>query len=282
MTRISIALAVALAMAHVALADGPLPVGNSSITVQYSTTTGMVNANGFRDYTGSQHHDATVLPGAPNLTAFSSVNDFGRRGQLLFNPQYANVIRPGESLIAHAFFKTEEGHHDAFFPDLSGDGRIHLTTRDTFDRPVQVDPDTFMFHVLWDDMQNQELDQPYLWIDDHYTITPNFRDLDTFLQAGLFSNLPTPNYVQNSADLQYTISGDGTNTIQIELSFPYDLLRNLEEQGQTVPDHLPAPGGFLEPFHFHIEYVVVPEPATLSLLALGAGMLARRPFRRRA
>ncbi len=247
----------------------PIPMHHSLITVEYETVNGPVEGSGERDYTGSMHHDATMLEGLPNMIAFSSLNDFGRRGQLLTNPPFAGAVRPGESLIAHAFFKHEDGHHHEFFPDLANDGRIRVTVTEHYDQPVYVDRNTFMFHVLWDASQSDKLDVPYVQIDDHYTITPSFRDLDMFLQAGLFSNAPVPNYVQNSHDFKYRILGEGTETLTIELKFPYELLRNLEEQGQTVPDGFPAPGGFLEPFHFHIEYTVVPEPASL-LLMLGA------------
>jgi len=41
-----------------------------------------------------------------------------------------------------------------------------------------------------------------------------------------------------------------------------------------------APQGFLEPFHFHFEYAVSPEPGTLGLIAMGMMLMGRRMTRR--
>jgi len=253
------------------------------ITVSYPTTTGPnASYSGTRDFSGSGPTDATVLGGAPNIRAFNSAGDslgvFGRRtaGVLLNNPAHAHVIQPGESLITHAFFKTD--NNGAYFPDLPEGANLTVSVSNIrFAEPVHVVEESLMLHVKWND-QADTLTSPYFQVDDHHTFSDTFRDFDDFREAGLFANLPTPNYVLGNDLIGWTISGDGTDTLSLEAVIPYDVFRNLEETdpSQPVPPGLPAPQGFLEPFHFHIEYLVVPEPATLLLLLPGAFVLVRR------
>ena len=89
-----------------------------------------------------------------------------------------------------------------------------------------------------------------------------------------------PNYVLGASGLDVAVHGNGTNQLDLTVSFPYGILRNLEETGQDVPDHLRAPQGFLEPWHFHLEYVV-PEPATLAMVLPGICLVFRSHRRKR-
>jgi len=262
---------------------GPVPIENAVLTVSYMTGDGQTASfAGSRDFTGAGPTDATVLGGAPNIRAFNSAGDslgvFGRRaaGVLLSNPVHDHVILPGESLITHAFFKTDNG--GAYFPDLTTGGSVTVSVANIkFAEPVHVVLNSLMLHVKWND-QADTLPSPYFQVDDHHTYAETFRDFDDFRQAGLFANFPTPNYVLGNNLIGWTISGDGTDTLSIEAVIPYEVFRNLEETdpGRAVPPGLPAPQGFLEPFHFHIEYLVVPEPATIILVCAGGLMVLQR------
>ena len=264
-----------------AVLAGPTPTGTSSVSVSYVTNAGTATFNGTRDYTGSGPGDATNLGTAPNIRAFNSVNTFGRRMELQTNPLLPTSLDPAhESLITHSFFKIDATQD--FFPDLAPNGQVTIDIDAVhFDQAVTVDLNTLMLHDKWSD-QRFALNEPYIWTDNHYTATADFRNIDAFLQGGSFSDLPSPNYVLDAAGLSVAITGNGTDTIGLSVSFPYEMLMNLEESGQNapVPDILPAPQGFLEPFHFHIEYVVTPEPASLALLAAGTWVVTRRRRRR--
>jgi len=281
--QLAIAAATACLVAEGASYAGPVPIEDALITVSYPTADGATASfSGSRNFSGSGPTDATVLGGAPNIRTFNSAGDslgvFGRRAAsvLLSNPLHAHVILPGESLITHAFFKTDNG--GAYFPDLTEDGSVTISVANIkFAEPVHVVLDSLMLHVKWND-QADALTSPYFQVDDHHTYAETFRDFDDFRQAGLFANFPTPNYVLGNQLIGWTIAGDGTDTLSIQAVIPYDVFRNLEETdpGQAVPPGLPAPQGFLEPFHFHIEYLVVPEPATLMLVGAGGLILIRQ------
>jgi hypothetical protein len=139
---------------------------------------------------------------------------------------------------------------------------------------------TFLFHTLWRDTQVDAL-FPHHYHHQHnlHTETNPFRDASDFSRGGLFSDSPT-NYVL--ADVSPVFGGNGTRMLSLSVRIPYDLLKNLEEMGHShVPPGLPAPHGFLEPFHFHFEYIVVPEPASLLLFSPLLFLLRRRQSRDR-
>lgn len=268
----------ACVVTNVAL-GGPTPTGMSTITVSYETNAGMVSFGSDRNYTG-RLGDQTPLGNAPNISAFNSsgreIGVFGRRTApiLLANPKLPPVFRPNETLVSHAFFKIDNSGE--FFPGLIEGGDLTVSIDNIqFSEPATIVEDTLMLHAKWRPEQSDLLDEIYIHIDDHYTITDSFRDFDTFLNH-IFFDQPVSNYVLNEPDLAWTITGNGTDTLGLSLTFPYDLLRNLEETGQEVLPGLPAPQGFLEPFHFHIEYVVAPEPGSLALLLVGTLLAWRR------
>ena len=191
------------------------------------------------------------------------------------SPGHGQALLPGESLISHAFFKQDNGAD--YFPGLVNGSDITISSTTNYSSPVQIVDDTVMFHVRWND-QSDMLDPAYFNGDNHYTLTNSFRDLDSFLATGSFANLPVQTYILGSPVVQWNISGNGTDTITVDATFPYDALRNFEEDPNNPRDPmgLPAPGGFLEPFHFHIEFAVMPEPTVLAMLAGAAGLAVLR------
>jgi len=279
-------VAAGFMMTAAAVHAGPVPTGSSTITVHYDTAAGPESYSGSRNYSGTGPGDATPLGNAPNIRAFNSSGDslgvFGRRsaGVLLSNPDHQDVLRPGESLVSHAFFKVDSSAD--YFPNIVDGGNVTIeVAKIEFDRPVNLVDDTLMLHVKWND-QADMLPSPYIALDDHHTFSDSFRDFDDFRQVGLFTTFPTDNFVLGNDKIGWTITGEGTDTLGLKAVIPYDVFRNLEEQMpfQDVPDGLPAPQGFLEPFHFHIEYVVVPEPGTIALLGTGILLSACRRRRR--
>lgn len=258
------ALCVVCAVGVTAAMGRPLPVSTSTITVSYQTSSGVVSFSGERDYTGRFPGDSTRLEDAPNLAAFNSAGSelgvFGRRAAsiLLNNPTLPDVFNADESLVTHALFKID--NDQLFFPGFVGgrSSEITLTVENIqFDEPVLVLEDTLMLHVSWKSEQVNLLDDFYIQLNNHHTITDSFRDFDTFMTR-LFFDFPEPNYVLNDADLAWTITGERTDTLSVSVTFPYEILENLEEDGQIFLPGLPAPEGFLEPIHFHLEYAVAP------------------------
>lgn len=279
---ILVAILGGLLCADGAVQARPLPVGSSTTTLSYPTGAGgeIQSFSASIDYTGAVLPDAVPLVGAPNVRSFNSVNSFGRR-MFVFNtgPQFADALKPDESQIAHAFFKIDNGGD--YFPEITAGGDVTIQVENvTFDQPVFLDASTVMLHVLWRDDQVSALDERYINLHNHHTATDPFRDSSLFTNSGVFTTFPVPNFVLDAAGLDVAINGNGTNQLDLTVSFPYEMLRNLEEMGQAVPDGVPAPQGFLEPFHFHLEYVV-PEPATLLLLLPGTCLLLRSRHRAR-
>ncbi len=237
----------------------PIPTGSSTVTVSYETAQGEVSFSGERAYLpdAAGPTDATSLGAAPNIRAFNATNSFGRRTTLAnSNPQFQHVLDEDETLITHAFFKnipTQLG--EVYFPDLVPDGLVTITIGPIeFATPVEVDRETLMLHALWNGDQVDQLPLFYINLHNHHTAENVFRDMEDFINGGVFSDFPVANYVLG--DVSPVISGSGTNTLHLTFTFPYAILENLEEAGQTVPGNLPAPQGFLEPFHIHVEYVV--------------------------
>ncbi len=274
-----VALTIHLSAAGV-WAERPIPNGPATVTLRYDTAIETLEYSAQRGFQDNAigPGNATILDGAPNITAFNSVNSFGRRTALASNLPFAHVIGENESLITNAFFKNVPNGQvgDEFFPGLVQDGNITISIQDiTFDGPVHLDPSTLMLHVLFFPDQFDQV-HPLGHHHNHHTQTDPFRDIDDFLLGGIFSTDPLDHLL---ADINPTISGNGTNTLGVSLTFPYSILQSLEGPA-AVPGGLPAPQGFLEPFHFHLEYVVTPEPASAMLVALGGALAFSRRSRR--
>ncbi len=257
---------------------GPTPQGESTITVSYPTTEGpTASFSGDRDYRGAYFPDATPLGTAPNIKVFQAVDVYGRRANVAAHDP--SVLAESESLIAHAFLKLD--NYGDYFPGIPADGVVTVAVENIhFNEPVDVDESTFLFHVFWDVNQSDQLHHYYDHPHNLHTLTDPFRDTEAFYMAHELVDLPAPHHVFGDLAPYMTISGQGTDTLDILAEIPYSLFKHLHEEGQVVPEGLPAPNGFLEPYHFHLEYVVsaVPEPATLALL----GPIALLAFRRRS
>lgn len=273
----AVGVVIALVCRSTAAQAGPMPVGTSTTTLSYETNFGeTLTASSDHDYSGVGLGDADILGSARNIRTFNSANNFGRR-MFVANtgPQYADVLGPNESLISHAFFKLENGN--PFFPTVVDNGILSVEISGIeFDQPVTVDPNTIMFHTLYLSQQVEQLGDPYVQLHNHFTSESTFRDMTDFEETNVFTNFPASNVVLDSDQFDVVVDGNGTNTLDITLTFEYDILRHLEETGQAPPPLLPAPQGFLEPFHYHLEYVVTPEPATFLLLIPGALAIVRR------
>lgn len=253
----------------------PIPTGMGTTTVSYMTHHGPVSFSGDRNYAGTGPASATPLGSAPNVAAFNSVNSFGRRPLVETFAPGQGAIRSNESLVTNAFFKIN--NNGDYFPGLEHHGDVTIRVDNmTFSEPVFVQENTFMFHTFWLSSQVDQFPpaETYLNIHNHHTAAVNFRNLDLFESSGVFAHSGGGHHHggENAGfgDVHPIITGDGTagSPLSIELTVPYHLFANLEQMNQAVPPGLPGPQGFLEPFHFHMEYVVVPEPATLGLLGV--------------
>ncbi len=283
MNKAPLGVLTLVCFAAVAEAAPPLPVGVADVTFSYPTTGGgMQTLQGQFDYSGQGPGDADPLGGDPNITYFNSVNSFGRRTQV------PGAIGPDESLLTHAFFKPAPFTTN-FFQDIAPGADVTLTVQNIqFAEPVFVQTDTVLLHRLWDADQLDAVDlanQPFFHhhAHNHPTSDP-FRDFDLFFppNAQVFHDHP-PDYeigaLSGANALQ--VFGDGTGTIGFSITVPYDSFQHIEEDPDNpldIPAGLPAPYGFLEPFHFHVEFVVsqVPEPAAIGPLVFCAVWLTSR------
>jgi len=286
------AVFVGALMAVPAKAAKPTTMGSNTIRIEYETTGGPANFMQTLGYGGATPQDAVNLDAATNVGAFNSVNDFGRRTAVL--PGNSSVSGENESLVTHAFFKVDGNQQFDpsldFFPEIDPESDITITVEDIqFDQPVSIVENSFLMHLFWNGLQVDSLglddqNQPRAYdnLHNHY-IPPDFRDLDEFIGTGRpFTNDPIPNFATfdqvTLADLDPQFNMTGVDTFDLSFTFPYELLQHLQDDGMGVPQGsgLPAPGGFLEPFHFHLEYLVTPEPSALTLVALGGLCATRR------
>lgn len=274
------ALSATIHWAGTARAADPVPVQPSTVTVSYPTESGPASYSGNRGYTGLF---PTNLGGAPNIGVFNDYNVFSFRDRVQDTGVHPNVIGPNETTISHALYKvTSSGQFNndgEYFPGITKDGDITISITDQkFDRPVNVARNTFLLHALWDEAQFTQLEHPYHHGHNAHTAVDPFRDFDEFFSPyAAFADLPESNYTLGT--IAPIITGEGTDTLNVSVTFPYHMLMHLEEEMMHAPPAgLPAPHGFLEPYHIHIEYAVypVPEPSALALVALGALAVARR------
>ena len=261
---------------------GPQPQGNATITVSYPLIGGGIyTASEARNFNGTNPSDATHFGDASNMSMFSSVDVFGRRAHVrAFFPE---VQGENESLLTFSFFKRQNGGD--YFPGITEDGVVTVRVEGIqFAEPVQFEEDTFLFHNLWDTAQFETAILRGLFdtsTHGHYfhTLTDPFRDTEKFQQVSGEFSPPGQMSHQNLGDIApyITLLGDGTDTLGFLAEIPYSLFAHPHEghggghQGDAY-EGLPAPYGFLEPYHFHFETLVsaVPEPASLLLLTVGA------------
>jgi hypothetical protein len=264
----------------------PVPLGSNLTTVSYDTASGPIGFDTTLGYhgPGASLNDIEYLPGSGTLGAFVAYNALGRRSLVVSQDPAAQA--PNETLMRHGVYKYNANNQiDAasdFFAGVNVEGNVTLTIENiTFDRPVQVRENTLLLHALWDIEQMDQLgvddqgqSRAYNSAHNHH-LADGFRNFGSFFLGGspVFVNSP-PNYALSG--ITATVTHDAPNVIDVNISFPYRLLTHLEDDGLGIPIgvELPAPGGFLEPWHFHLEYLVVPEPSSLALLL--AGLLAVR------
>ncbi len=288
-----VALAVCLTgtLLTASVLAGPHPIGNATITVSYPMMSGETyTAVESRNFNGTNPSDATNFGDASNMSMFSSVDVFGRRAHVA--QIFPEVIAPTESLLTFSWYKIDNSAD--YFPDIAEDAMVTVKVEGIhFAEPVQFHEDTYLFHNLWDPAQFETAILRGLFETDmhgHYfhTLTDPFRNTDKFQQVpGEFSP-PGEMEHQTFGDIgpMITLLGDGTDTIGFIAEIPYMMFAHPHEMhdhmGDPLPgdpyEGLPAPHGFLEPYHFHFETLVsaVPEPGSLTMLCLGALALTRR------
>ncbi len=268
-------IAVFLALTPTATTAVPIPIGEADVTFSYMTTSGLRILEGQYDYSGEGPADVVPLDGDPNLGYFNSVNTFGRR--ILVD----GAVYEDESLLTHSFFKAP-GHADDFFADIVEGAWLTLEVQNIhFAEPVLLQEDTVMLHKNWDADQVDQLPDFYINVHNHDTGTGPFRDFEDFFPL-VFMDFPI-NFELGalSGDSAIEIFGQGTDTLGFRITFPYDRFRHFEDVDQEVPPGLPAPFGYLEPFHFHLEFVVAPIPEPATALILLGGLLHGLRRRRR-
>lgn len=263
-------------LSSAALATGPTPIGEADITFSYPMMDGMTySVSDSMDFSGVGHEDAVPLGGNHQLSFFNSANNFGARNF------YPDAIGDNETVIAHAMFKGHDTHDDVYFHDMDVSGAVTLEVANIqFDQPTWILEDTLMLHKMWDADQVDQLPNFYINVSNYESLQDPFRDSDAFFPLH-FTDFPEPNYDFGGLAEHggiVSISGQGTTSLTLSVTIPYSMFRNFEDVDQDVPDHLPAPAGYLEPFHFHVEYVVssVPEPASLCLLLAATPLVLRR------
>lgn len=266
-------LGVLLVGAPAATAVGPIPIGEADVSLSYMTDSGLRVLSSSVDYSGKSSNDAIPLGGDARVGYFNSVNSFGRR------PLIDGAIRDDESLLTHSIFKPP-AHDTNLFPDIVAGSSITLEVQNIhLTEPGFVQRDTVLMHKIWDADQVDQLPNFYINLNDHDTGTDPFRDFADFFPL-VFTDFPVPNYdlAALSGPSELEVFGDGTDTLGFRITVPYDRFRNFEDVTQQVPPGLPAPFGFLEPFHFHVEFAVssVPEPGAALMLLAGCPYVLRR------
>ncbi len=254
--RASVFSVVALALVDTASAQKPQAVGNATVRVTYDTDSGERTWKGSFNFAGRGPMDALPLEGTDGKVGYmNSINIFGRR------PLVPQGLRDDESVIANAFFKETANNRrlQHYFEDIQSEETMITVevSEMTFDTNVELQTDTLMLHILWDIDQMDQLPHPYHHAHNQHTAEDPFRDYAHFF-PNIFSDNPRNYTLAGLTEMgSVEVEGNGTNVLTLRVSFPYHIYKNLEEEhGQVVPEPLPAPFGFLEPWHFHLEYAV--------------------------
>ncbi len=177
----------------------------------------------------------------PNLECFVAVG--GTRLDYAAGHREGAIVRVG-------FYKVDNAV--PFFADIENDARVTVVLRNiTLNQAVLPNPGSVLQHIKFtpEDIANCSLapdqEQQYNTADPTDTLGGIITDRNGRLGAMGGTR-------KTDGEVTFTVEPDGS--ITMKAVFPYALLRHVRDPWlRTIP------GTFFEPYHFHIEYEILPE-----------------------
>ena len=249
----ALALAIVLTAPAAALpppppvTDAPAPAGllfvdasaEPRLTVSWTDKSGTEHRlEGARPYAV----DAERTPLGENLTAYAAVGGT-RLAKAAGHPRGA-IVRCG-------FYKAENAK--PFFGGVGTDTLITVEMRGVrFNQPVDAHAASIVQHLKYDRGEMQACGLPGDAREQFNLVSPD-ETLNNRIRPGVDARQGVLDGSGDSmGDASLIVEDDGSVTMRV--SFRYPVLRNLRDPWKSD-----IPGTFLEPFHFHLEFEVLPE-----------------------